>query len=758
MRPHVVAAFTLGCGCVLMWPDPLPVWLIMAALPLLYWRPTRWAAMALMLGAGWTEWQVRDRLADRWPAERHAEDVRVEGVIASLPERTDLGGSQNWRFTYAPSADARAEGLPERIRVSWYRTLQSVAAGECWAFTLRLRTPRGSHNPGSFDYEGWLFRERLGATAAVRAAERCETPASGLRAGLLRLRSDWMAAIDEVLDRHPGAPLLAALSVGDGRGLSDAHWRVFRVTGTSHLVVISGLHLAFMSGLGFLLVRLLWPLVPGAALRLPTPWAAGLGAALFATAYALLAGLQTPVMRALLMVWLALLIAWRGGWRQPYQALAWVWAVVVALDPLVLLRPGLWLSFGAVAGILHLTAFRLRTAGWFRLLLTIQLGLGLLLAPLTLVFFDGATLLAPLANLIAVPIFTLLTPAALLSVLLTIAKPEVGVPVLQAVADLLGWAWAGLSGLADAAGGLWLAGAPPPAAGLIALLGVVLIAAPVGLPLKPLGVLCLLPLLFPPLHAPKDGYTVTVLDVGQGLAVVVRTPQHSLLYDAGPAFDGGFDAGATVVLPWLRSQGIRSLDTVVISHADQDHMGGLAAVEAGVPVSRLLGAPARPPCHAGQQWTWDGVHFAFLHPPPETIQQRRPRNDDSCVLRIEGPQGVTLLAGDIERRAEAALLRTQPERLRADLLIAPHHGSRTSSTPGFVAAVHPKAVVFASGWRHHYGHPHPDVVQRYRNINAALWTSGTHGALTIEWTEPGAPRVAAWRLDQRRRWHAAAQP
>lgn len=754
---RLAAAFILGCGTVLLWPQTPPLALALVPLALALVPRLRAPALALLMGGFGAEVQLRSSLADQWPVERHGEEIELRGRVVSLPERREGEGGLQWRFAFAPDAVARAGGLPRVVRVSWYRSEAQIAAGDCWVLRLRLRSPRGSHVPGTFDYEGWLFREGYGATASVRQGQPCAAGEDGLGVRVLQLRAGMMARVEALLGEHPGLPLLAALSVGDSRGLDDHHWSLLRQTGTSHLVVISGLHLAFMSLLGYALVRAVWPLLPGAALRCPTPWAAGIGAALFATAYAVLAGLQTPVLRALLMVWLGLLLAWRGGWRQPYAALTFIAAVVVALDPRVLLRPGFWLSFGAVAAIIHLSAFRLRRERGWRLMLRIQIGLAVLLAPMTLLFFDGASLLAPLANLVAVPVFTLLTPVALGSVLLVQGVPEGGKPLLQAVAFLLAQAWEALAFLGSQGGG-WITAVPPLAAGLMALYGAVLVCLPRGLPLRPLGLVCLLPLLWPPDRAPQEGYVLTLLDVGQGLAAVIRTPQHTLLYDAGPSYEGGFDAGRAIVLPWLRAEGINRLDAVLLSHGDRDHVGGWPAVRDGLPVGQIWGEEDGPPCQAGQRWVWEGVEFETLHPEVREVPLDRLRNEDSCVLRVAYRGRVSLLTGDIERRAEAQLVRLQGERLRAQVLVAPHHGSRTSSTPNFVAAVQPRWVLYPAGWRHHYGHPHPEVERRYALQGATAVSSGRHGTLTVTWDEDGEPSVQASREVQRRRWQGGVVP
>jgi len=532
---------------------------------------------------------------------------------------------------------------------------------------------------------------------------------------------------------------------------------VFRETGTSHLVVISGLHLALMTGLGFGLIRLLWPLWPAAALRLPTPLAAGFGSGLLATAYALIAGFEPPVIRALLMVWLGLWLAWRGGWRQPFSALAIIWLVVVAWDPVRLLRPGLWLSFVAVGAIVYLLAFRLRPRPGWRQFVWLQVALGLVMLPMTLGFFSGTSLVAPLANLLAVPLFLLLTPAALLAGVLAQLDGAWVTSFLQAVAAAFAGVDAGLQALTTASDWTWWQRSPSWAVSVLSLLGVALLLAPRGVPSRLLGLLCIGPLLLP---RPGESalLTLTVLDVGQGTAVVARTRHHTLLYDAGPAWPGGFDAGDAVVVPYLQHRGVTRLDRVMVSHADQDHAGGVDAVMAAFPNAERLGANSAVPCEAGQRWRWDEVRFEIMHPADGSITSAR-RNDQSCVLRIEvGAQSI-LLAGDIEAAGEQALLRWPAGKVAAQLLLAPHHGSRTSSTDAFIDAVNPDAVVFSAGWRHHFGHPHPDVVARYARRNIARWSTAEHGALTWQFDgQPNLPEPLAWRLTHRRRWHALALP
>ncbi|HEX4896559.1 MAG TPA: DNA internalization-related competence protein ComEC/Rec2 [Solimonas sp.] len=745
----LILAFTAGVLLLHVLPV-LPGFLMalalgLSALPRWRWR-IYWAAAVLGFLHGLL--QAQAALADRWPASRHGEVLSVQGAIASLPESEPdaRGEGQTVRFLFAPGPGADA---PNRIRASWYRSEVLPRAGECWQLELKLRTPHGSLNPQGFDYEGWLLREGVGALATVRAGEPCGM-ASGYR--LLRLRQALVDRLRTALDGHPAAGLLVGLTVGDTSGLRQADWDVFRLTGTTHLVAISGLNLAIVAGCAFLLLRGLWSLWPALCLRVPAQRVALYGAALLATAYAALAGFEPPVARALYMLLAVAAAAALHRLDRASQALALAWGLILAVDPFAVLSPGLWLSFGAVSAILYLGSRRWRGGRGDRLALRLQLFLSLVLAPLTLFHFHGFAWASPLINLLAVPLFSLLTPVLLLAALAAAASDESGSRVLQFSADLLQQLREALAWAAETLPQAWWPAAPPVAALLLAILGAVLLFAPRGLPLRMLGLLCLLPLLQPPVAAPVEGLEVTALDVGQGLAVLVRTPGHSLLFDAGPAFEEGFDAGSSIVAPYVLGLGLDGVDRLLLSHGDNDHAGGVPAVRRLLRIGDELGTDQGRSCADGQSWTWDGVRFELLHPEPDTWAG----NDGSCVLRIEGPFSV-LLPGDIERRAERRLLRDHGPRLRADLLLAPHHGSRSSSTEDFVAAVAPRVVIHSAGWRSRYGHPRPEVVARYAAGSARQYTTGVSGALRV-WRQDGELRVEAWRPGAARWWNAPARP
>ncbi|HUP90903.1 MAG TPA: DNA internalization-related competence protein ComEC/Rec2 [Solimonas sp.] len=745
----LILCFTAGVLAVHALADLPPAHVLLAlALPALL--PWRWRLHYALfaLGVLLTCWRAQGLLDARWPESRYGEELTVSGRVASLPEHArelagrNGDGADTWRFVFEP-ADGQVGG---RVRVSWYRSDVQVKGGECWRLRLRLRTPHGSLNPGGFDYEGWLFRQRIVATATVRDAERCEA-AGGYR--VLRWRQALRDDLQAALDGHPATGLFVALALGDSSGLTDRDWDLFRITGTSHLVAISGLNIAIVAGLFFFLCRWLWSASARLCLRLPAQKFGLLASAVAAAGYALLAGFEPPVVRALLMLWVVLAAAWLDRLGQASRALALAWLAILLFDPFAVLSPGLWLSFGAVAAIFYLTTGRLAPVRPLKAALRLQLLLSLALAPLTLYYFHGLAWAAPLVNLAAVPLFTLLTPVVLAAVLLLALAPGPGAAFAYVTAELLRRIVEAMAALTGVLPAPWLPWGPPVAALLLAMAGTLLLFAPRGLPVRWLGLLCFVPLAWPPGHAPQQGFELAALDVGQGLAVVVRTAHHALLFDAGPAFEDGFDAGESVVAPYLLQAGVHRLDVLMLSHGDNDHAGGVPAVRRLLRVAREIGTDGHEPCVEGLAWDWDGVHFQTLHPDPGAWRG----NNGSCVLRVASAGMTALLPGDIEAPAESRLLRDHAPLLPADVLLAPHHGSKTSSTDGFVAAVAPRVVVFSAGWHSAYGHPRPEVVARYRALGSSVPTTGAAGTVTVR-VQPGGPVVELGRARLRRFWNA----
>ncbi|MFA5938639.1 MAG: DNA internalization-related competence protein ComEC/Rec2 [Sinimarinibacterium sp.] len=744
----LVLAFSAGVLSVLALPA-LPAPAVCAALAVTVLMPWRgrvlWAGA--VLGVLLATWQGQRYLDQRWPAARHGETLWVEGIVASLPERQPgaEAGIADWRFRFET---ARSD-LPRAIRVSWYRTEVRPEAGQCWQLQLRLRTPHGSLNPGGFDYEGWLLREGIGALASVWDARRCEAAGA---APVQRLRQSVVDRVRPVLGETRAAALIAALTVGDTSGLSDADWDLFRVTGTSHLVAISGFNLGIVAGLAFFMLRWTWTLWPSLCLRVPAQRIGLFGSGVVAVGYALLAGFEPPVTRALIMLLVLIAAATLNRLQEPSRALAYAWGLILLLDPFAVLSPGLWLSFGAVAAILYVSQGRLRRTSAWRLALRVQLFLSVALVPLTLYFFDGLAWLSLPINLIAVPVFSVLTPWLLISVLTAAMHPLFGEWCLRASASLLDGVMSGLQLAAGGAPWAWIPASPAAPVLMLGAIGAVLAFLPRGVPLRGLAIPCLAVLLVPR----SDGgpaLELTALDVGQGTAVVVRTPRHALLFDAGPAYDGGFDSGRSIVAPFLLQANLRRVDTLLLSHADNDHAGGVGAIRKLLRLDREIGTDAGQPCVPGQAWAWDDIRFEILHPDDGGWSD----NNRSCVLKIHGPFSV-LLTGDIEHAAEQRLLRDRRSALRADVLLTPHHGSGTSSTAEFIEAVQPAIAIHSAGWRSRYGHPRADVVGRYAALGAAQYTTGVSGAVRVVAGADGRPQVDTWRVRAARWWNAAVEP
>ncbi|MCZ4323544.1 DNA internalization-related competence protein ComEC/Rec2 [Pseudomonas anguilliseptica] len=715
--------FALVAGLlVLRFLPALPSLWLLTVLPVagLMLLPFRSYPIALFLfGFTWAcvsaQWALDDRLA----RQLDARTLWLQGQVVGLPEV----GEGVVRFQLEQVASRRDE-LPARLRLAWYDG-PAVRAGETWRLAVRLKRPHGLVNPQAFDYEAWLLAQRIGATGTVKSGERI-APASGSGAWRDRLRQQLLAT-----PAHGREGALAALVLGDDSGLSTADWQVLQSTGTVHLMVISGQHIGLLAALLYGLVASLarWGFWPRSWPWLPCACALAFAGAL---AYGLLAGFEVPVQRACVMVGLVLLWRWRfrhlGVWLPLLVALL----VVLLGEPLASLQPGFWLSFGAVMLLILIFSGRLGAWPWWSTLLRAQWAMAIGLLPLLLALGLPVSASGPLANLVAVPVVGLLVvPLALLGTLL-LPLPGVGTALLWIAGWVLDLLFSLLTQLA-----LWLPAWLPSAlpfwAWLLVVLGALVLLLPAALPMRSLGGLLLLPLLFSPQQRPEYGLAeVWMLDVGQGLAVLVRTQTHDLLYDAGPRF-GEFDTGERVVLPSLRALDVRALDLLLISHADNDHAGGAAAIQRGLSVGQVLsGEPDKlapslqaQACVSGRQWQWDGVQFSTWH-----WGDAIDGNQSSCVLHIEANGERLWLTGDIDSHAERALLNSGLV-MPAQWLLAPHHGSRSSSSAALLAKVRPTAALISRGAHNAFGHPHAEVVERYRALKARLYDTVEHGAVRI---------------------------
>ena len=739
MRTGMIA-LALGLLALRFLPVLPPVWfwllLPVAALMML---PFRTYPLAFFLfGFSWACANAQWALDDRLPGNLDGETRWVEGRVVGLPQN----GEAVVRFQLA-DARSRRETVPPLLRLAWYGG-PPVNSGEQWRLAVKLKRPAGLLNPHAFDYDAWLLAQRIGATGTVKDGVRLQEARWAWRDGI-RQRL-------QAVDAQGRTGALTALVLGDGAGLSREDWQVLQDTGTVHLLVISGQHIGLLAGLVYLLIAGLarYGLWPG---RLPwLPWACGLAFAA-ALGYGLLAGFDVPVRRACVMIGLVLL------WRLRFRHLGAWWPLLLALnavlllDPLASLQQGFWLSFAAVAVLIFIFGGRLGPWRWWQSWTRAQWLIAIGLGPILLILGLPISLSGPLVNLLAVPWISLVVlPPALLGTLL-LPIPFVGEGLLWVAGGLIDLLFRGLALMAGRFPA-WMPAAVPLWIGGLGALGALLLLMPRGVPLRPLGWPLLLLLVFPPRQLLPEGTAeIWQLDVGQGLAILVRTRHHTLLYDAGPRF-GDNDLGERVVLPTLRKLGVSGLDLMLISHAHADHAGGAQAVARGLPVRRVLsGEPLELPaelqaeaCESGRQWTWDGVQFALWQ-----WAAARESNPKSCVLQIEANGERLLLTGDIDTAAERALL-DSPLAVTTDWLQSPHHGSRSSSSPALLAALQPAAALISRGQGNAFGHPHPTVLARYRQRGMAIHDSAEQGAIRLQLGQ----FKPAWTMRQERRfWRPA---
>ncbi len=730
---------------------------LMLAAFLLGWRcpRVRWLACVL-LGIAWAIWRGGGAMQARLPHVLEGRDLWVVGSMVDLP----LVRPEASRFTLRVD-HASVEGKPVdfrgRVTVSWYQGAPALRPCMRWQLLLRLKRPRGLRNPDGADSERSALERGIVATGYVRD-DPANTPSAGSYWCVDRLRDAVARGIAaRVSDPHDAA-LLQAFSVGDTRGLTSEDWEVARANGVSHLIAISGFHVGVAAVFGVWMVLLGYALWPRFGLRLPRLQAQAGCALLVAAAYCAMAGFGLPTVRTLLMIGVVTLARCSRRGSSGAQSLALALMAILLVDPLAVLAAGFWLSFVGVAFLmLCLQAKGRGVRAFLHELSAGQLVMTVALLPLTLWFFGQASLVGALSNLIAVPLVSfVIVPCALIGMLLLGACPPLAAPVLWLAAKMVHAQWWLLQQMATWPGAHWYLPTVQAYALLLALIGSLWLFLPRGVPLRWLGMLLFVPLLWPPRPArPEGAFQVWVLDVGQGLSVLLRTREHALLYDTGARYPSGFDLGEAVVLPSIHALGIDRLDVLMISHGDNDHAGGADTVAAAFPLARrYAGEPARlhvsaEQCVAGQSWQWDDVRFRVLNPARDGTGRD---NDSSCVLLVEGRGGRLLLTGDISSRVEpqvAAAIGPGP----SPILLVPHHGSKTSSEAAFIATVQPPLAIVSAGWHNRFGHPHPTVVARYAQAGVPLLNTAESGAVELAFEPGSAPRVVArWRLLIRRYW------
>ncbi|MEG0007181.1 MAG: DNA internalization-related competence protein ComEC/Rec2 [Aeromonas sp.] len=706
--------FALGASSSLLWPWlPSLAWGgALLALAILLACGRCWRLLFLLLGVLWMQLNLQYRLA--WLDSLEAQTTHM---ITARVQSTEPQGEKFVRLLLRlDTLDGQAITPRPLIRLNAYQALPSLPAGSTITLVTSLKPAHGLANEAGMDGRRLLLGRGITATGNLRRVVAIDEVPIGWR-------DRWLGEAEAAWQGLEQAPLLAALTFGEQGGITDTQWDLFRGSGLTHIIAISGQHIALVAVLGWWLGRLF-------GLR-----GAILVSLLFAATYSALAGFAVATERALIMVAVWSLLRWRKRDWPSHRVWLWAFVVLCLWDPFALYSAGFWLSFLAVA-LLLLASHLAAKPGLVRLQILLLLGL----LPLQLLLFEGMAPLALLLNLLALPLFCIgIIPLALIGVLV--------VPLSTALAHGLFWLsswgldwvmWA-LDLLASHLQLWW----PVPGWLMSASLLLILLWGSWHLPggrylLLPVGA----SLLLAAWPAPSP-WLLRVLDVGQGLAVLITRGERGILYDTGDRYPGGYNMADAAILPVLNRLGIQVLDALVISHKDKDHAGNRRAILQALPVRREISSfpftRDTQLCKRGQQWRWQGLVFAVLWP-------ERPgagHNNDGCVLQISDGHSRILLSADIEKEAERRLLALEKAEghegalanplsstLANTLLVSPHHGSRTSSTPGFVAAVNPQFVVHSAGFMNQWQFPRPEVVARY--AGAHQWVTGQDGAILVE--------------------------
>ncbi len=759
-------------------PDFAWAWLL-SGLPLALLIPDqpRWlrvprtlliALLAIGMGFYYAAWQAEQRLAIALPDEWQGRDIEVIGVIAELPRNHEQG--LRFRFDVEKILTPQAS-VPAHIYLSTYFDQDATApkprAGERWQVTVRLKQPHGSSNPAGSDFELWALENNIRALGYVHNKannQRLNVLASGLVYRIESWRESVRDKFNAALPDAPYVGVLSALAVGDQSSIAQSQWQIFTRTGVNHLMSISGLHITMLASLGFALTYWLWRRSTRLTLWLPARKAAALVALLVALGYALISGYAVPAQRTVYMVGAVAVALWLNRNFSLGQLLSIALLGVLIPDPWAVLSPGFWLSFGAVALILYVTAHRLKPGHWLMEYGKVQWAMTIGLMPILLALFQQVSLVSPIANTFAIPLVSLIVvPLTLLGAVLPFDAP------LWLAHWVMDWSMVCLIWLSALPQAVWTQHAPPAWSIVAGMLGVIWILLPHGFPARWLGLIFMLPMFFNAPETPaQNALRLIIFDVGQGLAVTVQTQHHALLYDTGPDFSNDNDSGNRILIPALRAMGIAKLDGLILTHDDSDHTGGAASVMQAMPIDWLLSSlpdghallqQATQPikCVDGQHWDWDGVNFEILHPDVASYSDAKIRdNDRGCVLRISIGEQHILLAADIEKKSEAQLISKHADKLFTTLLVVPHHGSKTSSTLDFVIATLPDYAVFTVGYRNRFGHPKQEIIQRYNDSGARLLRSDQDGAILVNMSAQGL-HIEPHREMHRRYWTHVAQ-
>jgi competence protein ComEC len=695
------------------------------------------------LGFAFMGFHVNQHLAHSLPIPYEGQKLKIKGTISSVVEENEIHRAK-FVFKVTKLYDQSSTWqLPAYVHLSWNKAKHKLQPGDILSLNIKLKRPRNYANPGSFDSEKYFFQQRIVAVGyVVEGSDNKVLKHNFFLSPLNLVRQYLNSAINRALAGQEFKSIISSLVLGLRGDLSTQHTAVLQATGTAHLLAISGLHIGILSGICFVILRYLWRYLPRRWLQMPAPSVSAGVSLIICILYAGLAGFSIATQRSIIMlaVFLAGILLRRKMSTLHSYSLALL--LVLLWDPFAVLAPGFWFSFIAVGFLLY--ALRHKSVPKTKLSKIVawlkpQIVIFIALLPITLFYFGKSSLIAPVANMIAIPwVSFLVLPLSLCATIFMPFTTQFSATLLQLAERSFAYLWIVLDHLTKIPT-LNFAAADQNVVLIMlgATLGAIIILLPAGSPRKWLGILGLLPLFFlSPNIIPHGQADFILLDVGQGLATVIRTQKHILVYDTGPRLREDLDLGARVVVPYLQQLGIDKIDRLVISHIDNDHIGGAKSLLEKIKVNSILISDERglpnhtaATCSAGQTWEWDGVRFTMLHPDPAVINKKR--NDQSCVLMVEAGDHKILLTGDIEKRTEKQLIDHYGSNLRADILLVPHHGSKSSSSLEFIRAVQPKYALIPAGYKNQYGHPKPEILQRYEQLGVEVLRTEYEGAISL---------------------------
>jgi competence protein ComEC len=690
------------------------------------------------------------------PDDLEGKTLKITGIIDTIPVVNEHLTTFLFSIQKIQSGNQiiPAHGL---VHLSWQDTKEKLKAGDKWEFSARLKKIHGNRNPGGFDYEAWSLQAGIRANGYIYHDDAKLIHAYWYQNPLSRIRQHLYDKIIEVVPPSRTSPWIAALAVGIRNGVNSDDWQVLRNTGTNHLMAIAGLHIGFMSSFMYALVNALWRRIPLLTVKWPAQHAGAVAGVLTAIGYSALAGFSLPTQRACLMLVIFFIISLFRRQVTVWHGWSMVLFLVLFINPLSVLTESFWLSFSAVALIIYGLSDRLEVRKWWSKWGRIQWVLTLGLIPLNIWFFQECSLISIIANVIAIPfVGFIIVPCVLLGCFMLLLSSKLAGIILLFSDKLLNILWGCLTYLSHLSWAVWYHAIPSVFLLLIACIGVIILLLPAGFPGRGFGLIFLFPFLLYQSPIPQVGDAwFTLLDVGQGLSAVIQTQKHLLVFDTGAHLSSDYDMGESVVLPFLRSLNTKKIDMLIVSHRDNDHSGGAKAIINQIPVLSIKTSSPElfsqsSYCLQHEHWQWDGVDFAFLYP---TAAQLGLDNDSSCVLRISTHYHQILLPGDIEKSAEKYLVSSIKDELQSDILIAPHHGSKTSAVNEFIEAVHPKVVLFPVGYRNRYHFPNQAVLNQYKELNVGMYNSGSDGAIRFELSDKDVLVPELFRSENKHYWN-----